>query len=659
MILFNKKLTQIDHATDIVDQRQQHENELATKVLMDRKRTLAGKVLIAVNIICFTMALFQLYSAGIETFIANILRAIHLGYGMCIIYLIYPVSKGAPKDRIPWYDVILAILSTIVNLYLVINFEALSFRAGILTTSDFIMGILMIVLLLEAARRVVGPVLVSVASFFLIYTLFGQFFPAVIAHRGVSITNLVRHMYLTTEGVYGTALGVSASFIFLFILMGAILSHMGTGEFLIDIAICAFGKQRGGPAKAAVVSSALFGLVNGSAVANIATTGTFTIPLMKKVGYKAHFAGSTEAAASIGGQIMPPIMGAAAFIIAENLGVSYLKVCAAAALPAFLYFTGIFFAIHQEAVKMNIQGLSPEEIPDIRQVLKRSYLIVPLIAIIVMLIIGFSPAMAGFIAIVVAIILSWVKPESRLTPKKLFYAFADGAKNALEVLIACAVVGFIVGSFTMSGMGLKLAALVVDVGGGVLIITLLLTALASLVLGMGVPTTANYVMMAMITVPAVTAMGVLPMAAHLFCFYYGIISDLTPPVALGALAGSGIAGAKFMPTAINATKLGVAAYVVPFFFVYHPRLLLGQFPFTPEMLIILPFTMFGIMMLSCALYGFVILKSTLIERMATFIGAFLMVWPDIMGTAIGVILFLLIYFNQRRRRKMYPITENI
>lgn len=629
----------------------------AEKVLVDKRRELTGKTLMMVNIICFGMALFQLYAAGIHTFIANVLRPAHLGLGMCLVFMIYPISRKIAKNHIPWYDYLLAIAGTVVNFYLVINFEALSMRAGALTTTDFVMGLILIILLLEATRRVVGPFLTGIATFFLLYTIFGPYFPSVIAHRGVSLESLVRHMYLTTEGVYGTALGVSASFIFLFIMMGAILSVMGTGEFLIDIAICAFGKQKGGPAKAAVVSSALFGLINGSAVANIATTGTFTIPLMKKVGYKAHFAGSTEAAASIGGQIMPPVMGAAAFIIAENLGVAYIKVCAAAAVPALLYFTGIFFAVHQEAVRMDIKGLDDEDIPDWKEVLfKRGYLVLPLIAIIVLLIIGFSPAMAGFIAILSAIALSWIKPESRLTPKKLFFALAQGTKNALEVLIACAVVGFIVGSFTMSGMGLKLAALVVEVGGGNLILTLVLTAVASLVLGMGVPTTANYVMMAMITVPAVASMGVMPMAAHLFCFYFGIISDLTPPVALGALAGSGIAGAKFWPTAINATKLGCAAYVAPFFFVYNPILLLGQMPFTIMTPIAILFAVFGVMLLSCGLFGFIIVKCTWYERILVLVAGVLAIWPNIIGSLVGIGVFLLLYLNQKRRTAKMQVT---
>lgn len=623
----------------------------AKKVLVDKKRSLTGKVLMTVNIICFVMALFQMYSAGIHTYAANIMRPIHLGFGMCIIFLLYPMFKKSSRSKISWYDIILAVLATVVNGYLVVFNVELANRAGLVTNVDFIMGILFIILLLEAARRVVGPVLVGVAGFFLVYALFGNYFPPAISHGGVSLQNLVRHMYLTTEGVFGTALGVSASFIFLFILMGAILSHMGTGEFLIDIAICAFGKMRGGPAKAAVVSSALFGLVNGSAVANIATTGTFTIPLMKKVGYKPHFAGSTEAAASIGGQIMPPVMGAAAFIIAENLGLPYIQVCAAAALPAALYFTGIFFAVHQEAVRMDIKGMDDEDIPDIKEVLKRTYLILPLVGIIAMLIMGFSPAMAGFIAVLMGIALSWVKKESRLTPKKIFYAFADGAKNALEVLIACATVGFIVGSFTLSGLGLKLAALVVELGGGNLMLTLLMTALASLILGMGVPTTANYVMMAMITVPAVVAMGVHPMAAHLFCFYFGIISDLTPPVALGALAGSGIAGAKFWPTAMNATKLGIAAYVGPFFFVYNPVLLLGQMPFGINTFIACITAVLGIMVLSCGLYGFVVIKSKWWERILTLAAGLMMVSPQIVTSIIGIAIWALVYVKQKAQKK--------
>ncbi|MFO7685086.1 MAG: TRAP transporter permease [Desulfobacterales bacterium] len=625
---------------------------------MDSKRNLTGASLLLVNLICFSMTLFQLYIAGPGNLVANISRAIHLGYGMCIVFLLFPASKGGSKQKIAWLDFVFALAGIVVNLYIVVNFQQLTMRAGLMTKVDLYLGILMILLLLECARRVVGSVLTGIAAFFLIYTMYGQYFPEVIAHRGVSLTHLVRHMYLTLEGVYGIALGVSTNFIFLFILMGAILTHMGTGEFLIDLAICVFGRQRGGPAKAAVVSSAMFGVISGSSVANVCTTGTFTIPLMKKTGYKPYFAGSVEAAASVGGQIMPPVMGAAAFIIAENLGQPYLMVCAAAALPALLYFAGIFFAVHQEAVRTNLKGLPPEDIPKFGNVAKRAYLLIPLLLIILIMWLGFSPAYAGLISILSAIVLSWLRKETRYTPKKLFFAFSDGAKNAIEVLIACATVGFIIGSFTLSGMGLRLASLVLEIGGGHLLPTLIFTALASIVLGMGVPTTANYVMMSMITAPAIVPMGVLPMSAHLFCFYFGIVSDITPPVALASLAGAGVAGSKFWPTALNASKLGISAYIAPFFFVYHPLLLIGQMPFQTELLFNIVFSFGGLMILSCGLFGFVLVKAHWYERILLVAAGLATFMPELITSFVGVGVFGIIYILHRARRQRQSLRES-
>jgi len=627
--------------------------------LMDSKRTLSGASLLLLNLICFSMTLFQLYIAGPGNLLANISRAIHLGYGMCIVFLLFPACKRGSRHKIAWFDFIFALAGIAVNLYIVLNFEQLTMRAGLVTQVDLYLGILLILLLLECARRVVGPVLTGIAVFFLIYTLYGQYFPGAIAHRGVSLTHLIRHMYLTLEGIYGVALGVSTDFIFLFILMGAILTHMGSGEFLIDLAICAFGRQKGGPAKAAVVSSAMFGVISGSSVANVCTTGTFTIPLMKKTGYKPFFAGSVEAAASVGGQIMPPVMGAAAFIIAETLGQPYLMVCAAAALPALLYFAGIFFAVHQEAVGSNLQGLPPEDIPKFRHVVKRAYLLIPLALIILIMILGFSPAYAALISILSAIAVSWLRKETRYTPRRLFFAFADGAKSAIEVLIACATVGFIIGSFTLSGMGLRLASLVLEIGGGHLLPTLIFTALASMVLGMGVPTTANYVMISMITAPAIVSMGVLPMSAHLFCFYFGIVSDLTPPVALASLAGAGLAGAKFWPTAINASKLGIMAYMAPFFFVYHPLLLIGQTPFEPVLLLNIVFSFFGLMILSCGMFGFVLIKATWYERILLIAAGLLTFLPELVTSFVGIGLFGVIYISQRLRRQRQRLRESV
>jgi TRAP transporter 4TM/12TM fusion protein len=457
-------------------------------------------------------------------------------------------------------------------------------------------------------------------------------------------------MILSTEGLFGVALGASASFIFLFCLLGAMMAEIGADSVLIDLAVSVFGKQRGGPAKAAVVSSALFGTVSGSSLANVTTTGTFTIPLMKSVGYEPEFAGAVEATASCGGQIMPPVMGAAAFIIAEFTGSSYLAVCMAAALPALLYFTGIFSAVHVRACAKDLKGVPEDQLPDAKKLMiEKGYLLIPLISIIVILVMGMSPSMAAFISVCVTIVISFFKRGTRMTPRKLFNAFANGAKGAVDVMIACAIVGFIVGSFTLTGLGVKMATLVTMLAGGKLILTLLFSAIASIILGMGVPTTANYIMMSMITVPAVAVMGVPTMAAHLFCFYFGIVSDLTPPVAMAALTGAGIAKARFWPTAINATKLGVAAYIIPFFFVYNPVLLLGQKPFTVMVLVGTLFSIIGIVAVSCGLFRYVIRETTTIERILMLAAGLMMVLPEAVTSLGGLALVALVILLQKKR----------
>lgn len=622
------------------------------KDIQETRRVLTGRLLICLNIICFVFAFYQLWYASFGTITAMLARAIHLAFGMSIVFLAYPLRKklGRSLNRIPWYDYIFSVLAIVPNLYIIFFYKDIAIRAGSVNNLDILMGLIMILMLLEAARRVVGPILVSIAVFFMIYTLFGAYFPGDFGHRGVSLAHLIRHMYLTTEGIYGTACGVACSFIVLFVLMGAILSHMGTGEFLIQLALSLFGRQRGGPAKAAVIASCLFGSINGSTIANIVTTGTFTIPLMKKVGYKPAFAGAIETTASTGGQIMPPIMGAAAFIIAEFMGVSYIKVCLAALIPALLYFTSVLFGVHLEAVKSDIKGLSPEELPDLHEVIKKAYLLLPLVVVFVTLVIGFSPAMAGFLAILSALLLSFVSPETRLTPRKLFIALSDGIRNALPVIVACALVGFIIGSFTTTGLGLKLATLVVAIGSGNLLITLALIALASLILGMGVPTTANYVMMSMITVPAVLKMGVEPMAAHLFCFYYGIISDMTPPVALGSLAGAGLAKANFWETAINATKIGSAAYIVPFFFVLNPQLLIGVQPIGWHFIPVLITCIVGVAIFSTGLMNYFITINKKWERFVLLLCGLMLIDPGYMTDLVAAISITAIYLVQRRRK---------
>ena len=515
-----------------------------------------------------------------------------------------------------------------------------------------IMGLLLVVLILEGARRVLGNTLVLISTIFILYTIFGKYFPGALAHRGCSLSTLVRHMILSTEGVFGVALGASASFIFLFCLLGALMAEIKADSVLIDIAVGIFGKGVGGPAKAAVLSSALFGTISGSSLANVTTTGTFTIPLMKKTGYEPEFAGAVEATASTGGQIMPPVMGAAAFIIAEFVGESYLTICIAAALPALLYFIGVFTAVHVKAKASGLKGIPAEELPNVGEVLKKKgYLLLPLVSIVVVLIIGMSPSMAAFIACLMTIALSWVKKETRMGPKRLFVAFANGAKGAVDVMIACAIVGFIIGSFTLSGLGVKMATLVNALSGGKLFFTLLFSALASILLGMGVPTTANYIMMSMITVPAVSLLGVNAIAAHLFCFYFGIVSDLTPPVALAALTGAGIAKAKFWPTAFNATKLGIGAYLVPFFFVYNPILLLGQYPFSFELILAVVTSILGMICVSSGLFKYFWGHLNFLESVIIFAAGLCMVSPNIIFSLVGAAIMVAVIFWQKARQK--------
>ena len=641
MSLFKKKNKSTDGVVDI------DVNEL-----VEKRRSPVGIPLLILNIIGFVMTLFQMYCAGFKTIDVMQFRALHMAFGMCILFLIYPMTKKSSRTKIPWYDWIFAALATAPNLYIAIFFKQLAQRAGTVNTVDLIMGIIMIIMILEGARRVVGLLLTCIAGFFLLYTLFGQYFPGALAHRGASLGGLVRHMAFTTEGVFGVALGASASFIFLFCLLGALMNALGSDKVMIDLAVAVFGKQRGGPAKAAVVSSALFGTISGSSLANVTTTGTFTIPLMKGVGYKGEFAGAVEATASCGGQIMPPVMGAAAFIIAEFLGKSYLEVCLAAAVPALLYFTGIFAAVHVTACKQGLKGIPADQLPSAKKVLKeQGYLLLPLLAIIVVLVCGMSPQMSAFVGVILTIAISYVKKESRFTAKKLFHAFADGAKGAVDVMIACAVVGFIVGSFTLSGLGVKMASLVTALAHNNLFLTLLFSALASIILGMGVPTTANYIMMSMITVPAVTMMGVHPLAAHLFCFYFGIVSDLTPPVALAALCGAGIAKAKFWPTAFNATRIGIAAYIIPFFFVYNPVLLLGQLPFAFGTVQAVVMAVIGIIAISCGLFGYIVDEASMIERIIIIAAGVAMVHPGTITDVIGVVVIAAMIVLQFIRKK--------
>lgn len=612
-------------------------------------RRIPGIYSVVVGVIAVAFSVFQLYTAAFGVLPAQIQRAVHLGFGVVLAYLLYPASRKGIRT-LAWYDVGLAAAGALVMGYLVVNFEALLVRAGAYTATDIAVGAIGILLVLEATRRVVGTPILVVVGCFLAYAHFGRYVPGFFGHRGASLERLVGHMFYTTEGIFGIPLGVSSTFIFLFILFGAFLEKTGIGQFFIDIANSIAGHAAGGPAKVAVITSALEGTVSGSSVANTVGSGSFTIPMMKRLGYRPEFAGAVEASASTGGQIMPPIMGAAAFLMAEFIGVPYLQVAKSAIIPAILYFTGVFIVVHLEAKKTGLRGLPKEQLPRFWDIMRqRGQLFLPLVAIVYLLVEGSTPMRAALWGLVVAVLASCLSRATIMKPRDVVTALEQGARNALGVVIACAAAGMIVGTVTLTGLGLKLANGLILLARGQLLPTLFFTMLTSLVLGMGAPTTANYVITSTIAAPALMKLGVPVMAAHMFAFYFGIVADVTPPVALAAFAGAGIAKSNPVKTGIEATKLSIAAFLIPYFFVYAPSLLLiGTVSWLDTARIIIG-AVIGMIAVGAAVEGWLLTSAGVVERLLLFIGGLLLIHPHISTDIIGLLVIGAVYAAQVAR----------
>ncbi|HNZ92811.1 MAG TPA: TRAP transporter permease [Rectinema sp.] len=618
-----------------------------------------------ISALAIAFSVFQLYTAIFGVLDAMLQRSVHLSFGLALIYLLYPASKKWSFTKLHPLDALLAVAGALAPMYIIINYQKLVLRAGTATPMDIVFGIIGILLVLEAARRVVGIPMVVIAVVFIIYAFIGPYIPGKLAHRGANFETLIQHLYFTTEGIFGIPLGVSSTFIFLFILFGAFLERTGLGQLFIDLANSVAGWAAGGPAKVAVISSALLGTVSGSSVANVVGTGSFTIPMMKRLGYKPEFAGAVEATASTGGQLMPPIMGAAAFLMAEFTGIPYSRIIGAAVVPAILYYFGVWAGVHFEAKKNGLRGLSREELPKLKQVItERGHLIIPLIAIIYLLVSGYTPMRAALWAIVLSIISSWIKKGTRIPPIEIVRALEAGARAALGVLAATACAGIIIGIVTLTGLGLKLGSVLVDLAGGMLIPTLFFTMLTSLILGMGVPTTANYVITSTITAPAVIMLlsrkaGLDPYAvapaniilpAHMFAFYFGIIADVTPPVALAAFAGAGIAKANPMKTGINASKLAIAAFLVPYIFVMNPQMLLFDVNLFSFVWMLIT-SLVGIISVASAVNGWLMTNTVWYERIIGFVGGVLLIDPGLKTDLIGIGLIALLSISQFMRSK--------
>ena len=637
-----------------------------------RTRQFSNKTIVwVVTIVAVLYSLFHLYMV-FNPMPALQQRSIHVAVGLALVYMLYPMFKKQDRSKLPVLDWVLAAISLFTAGYILIEYDAIvTERGGIPNTIDIIMAIITVVLILEAARRVTGWILPILALVFLAYPFFSHmdFLPNMMMTRPFDAGDIFGQLYLKTEGLYSTAIGASVNFIFLFILFGAFLQKSGMGQFFNDLAMALAGAQKGGPAKVAVVSSGFMGSINGAAVANVVSTGAFTIPLMKKVGYHKNFAGAVEASASVGGQILPPIMGASAFIMAETTGINYGTIALAALLPAILYYFAVILQVHYRAGKRDLKGIPKADLPRVKEVMKeRGHLLIPLVGLIVMLFMNMPIPRAAIFTIFLTIIVATLRKTTRMSFRDIFDGLALGAQQALSVMIACAVVGIIIGVVSLTSFGAIMTSAIAGLGAGSLFLTLFFTMIASMVLGMGLPSIPAYIITATMAAPALAEFDVPILLAHMFVFYFGIFANVTPPVALAAFAGAGIADGDPMRTGFQALKLSLAGFLIPFIFIYEPALLLidveglmtnaRDYPMASfiDVAIVLVSTGIGLVALSAGLEGFFKTHINPIFRVLLIASALLLVVPetytDIIGMGLAIVIFV---FNYLKWKQQEPL----
>ena len=621
-----------------------------------RYRVLANKAAeMAVKAFAILVALYHLYGAVFGTPVTLKHRSLHVAMVLALGFIFYPFRKKGDRKKISWYDLALGVLAVATTVYVFVDYLGIIGRAGMPNLGDLVVGVILILLVLESARRVTGLALPILGIVFILYALFGRSFPGFFGHRGYSWSDLTSFLFVSTDGVYGTAVGVSASYIYLFILFGAFMEKSGMGQFINDIALALAGHAKGGPAKVAVFASALLGTINGSAVANVVTTGTFTIPLMKKTGYDKDFAGAVESSASVGGQLMPPIMGAAAFIMAEVLGIQYRVIAVSAILPALLYYIGIIVQVHLRARKCGLQGISRENLPKVWNVLKeRGHLLIPIVFLVVMLFAsGKTVIYSAFMTILVTIAASMIRKSTRMSLKDVADALFEGTRSLVPVAIACATVGIVIGVASITGFGISMANAIVLLGGKSLFLTLVFTMVACMILGMGLPSIPAYLITATMAAPALVRLGIDPLVSHLFVFYFAMFANITPPVALAAFAAAGISGGSPMKTGYASLKLSLAGFIVPYMFVYNDALLLhGTTPL--EGLLVMLTSISGVIMLGAAVEGFFAVRMGVLQRLLALAAAILLMTPnhsqDLVGAAVGAVVIALQFYRRGKVR---------
>ena len=608
-----------------------------------RARSAIGKW---VSICC---SIFVIYALATMAFQDLQLLSLFLAFSLAVGFVHYPLNKKKPGSLpLLVVDLLLAVLGFSFALYIYFDYWEFIFRVGDPTNWDLFFGIISIVLIFELTRRVVGWSLLIIAFAFMAYCFFGQHLPAPFSHRGYDIERIATTLFMSKNGLFGVPMRVTTYFIYLFIAFGAFYETCGGTAFFVDLASSLFGKLRGGPAKVSVAVSGMMGTISGSAVANTVTTGTLTIPLMKRIGFESHVAGAVEATASTGGQLMPPVMGAAAFIMAEYLGVAYIEVCKAAVIPAVLYFIAIYSVVHFYSLKIGIQGLSESEIPSFKLVFRDKWMFtVPLIVLIGILVLGYSPRVAVLYSLVAIVVMSFLRKESRMTPSKILDALAKSGYNCVMVVGACATAGIVIGVVLLTGMGGKITSLVITLSAGSLFLALPIVMLASILFGMGLPTVVCYVLLAATVAPSLIDLGVTPIAAHLYIFYFGMLCMVTPPVSFAAYAGAAIAKSDPMKTGWTAWTFALAGFLLPYMFVYNNSLLLMG----PVINIIFSvFTaMVGVICLGAGIIGYLLRKAPFHERLLLFAAAFLLIKPGVFTDVGGLLCVVVAVILQLKR----------
>ncbi|MGH6861123.1 MAG: TRAP transporter permease, partial [Phyllobacterium sp.] len=629
------------------------------------------------------------YTAGFGLLPEMIHRGIHLSFVLGLVFLVFPFSrKGYDQPAvssflrplgISLFDWLLAIAAVAAVLHVpLIPLDELAFRVGNPTPTDVVLGGLLILALLEATRRSVGWPLPIIALLFMGYAIYGQSMPGILVHPGATVSQLVDHLYLTTQGIYGIALGVVATYVFHFVLFGVFATRIGLGQLFLDCAAWVAGRYAGGPAKVSIFGSALFGMISGSSVANTVTVGSLTIPAMIRLGYKRHFAAAVESASSTGGQITPPIMGAAAFLMIEFLDLPYTTIILAAIVPAFMHFFGVLVQVHFEAKRTGLRGLRPDEMPDLKEAFRRDWpTVIPLIALIGILIAGYTPYLAAFWGITLCVLVGLINPRRRMSIMDVLEGLRDGAKYALAVGAAAATVGIVVGVVTLTGVGFKISFIVTSTAAEMatwfgtilptmmfapqsltLLFTLIMTGVVCILMGCGIPTTANYIIMATIAAPTLGMLGVEPIVAHFFVFYYGVLADITPPVALAAYAAAGMAGADPFKTGNTAFRLSLGKVLVPFVFVFSPSLLLVTSNFSwSDFFIAFIGCVVGITCLGAALSGFMLVRMRIWEQITLVVAAVLLVVPELYSSLLGGVMIVPVLLRQFKGLKA-PSFEN-